>query len=121
MSGYTSGEQKVNPLLRKKNDSVMLKAETRMNGCKKGKSCSVTCAGPLWFSTMNLESDVEMEKLLWERFQKEAGNYVALKSKTDTMASKKEKEMYIDPAMAMMSGDIIHPAVTQEDDIQMDN
>ena len=67
------------------------------------------------------ESDVEMEKLLWERFQKEASKYVSLNSKTDTTASKKEKEMYIDPAMAMMSGDMLQPAVTQEDDIQMGN
>ena len=67
------------------------------------------------------ESDVEMEKLLWERFQKEARNYVALNSKADTMASKNEKEMYIDPAMVMMSGDMLQPAVTQEDDIQMGN
>ena len=37
------------------------------------------------------------------------------------MASKKEKEMNIDPAMAMMSGDMLQPAVTQEDDIQMGN
>ena len=53
------------------------------------------------------ESGVEMEKLLQEKFQKEAGNYVAPNSKTNASASKKEREMYIDSAMVMMSGDML--------------
>ena len=68
------------------------------------------------------ESSAEMEKLLQERFQKEAGNYVIPNSKTDTSRALKNKnKMYIDPAMAMMSGDMLQSAVTQEDDILMDN
>ena len=86
---------------RTKSDNTLLRNKKQFCDAKIGNKDGWIQEGRGLFSDLcravvllcnELESGVEMEKLLQERFQKKAGSYVAPNSKINTRALKKKKK-----------------------------